>query len=200
MNESLSQQETPLWEENSSGVTSRSRAIGLLLAPGNAKPETWWWVHGIERKELENNQILHGFFWLVAGGWQANQRSLTRRNGFLLPLVSNIKYVCMTFLNSLTLCRTDVAHGPAGGELRAGSRLTSYLVRMWTEVRNDWLIDWTVTVQKRGLAKGQLSSKIIMLVFFCCTLAGLAVRFLLAGLACGSVWLLADWPSSPLQA
>lgn len=33
-----------------------------------------------------------------------------------------------------------------------------------------------------------------------CTLAGLAVRFFLAGLACGSVWLLADWPPSPLQA
>lgn len=33
-----------------------------------------------------------------------------------------------------------------------------------------------------------------------CTLAGLDVRFLLAGLASGSAWLRAAWPPSPLQA
>lgn len=35
---------------------------------------------------------------------------------------------------------------------------------------------------------------------FDCTLAGLDVRFLFAGLACGSVWLTGAWAPSPLQA
>lgn len=87
---------------------------------------------------------------------------------------------------------------PAGHLLLTGTVCRRLCDTLRNRQKNDMQARFTPPVQQT--ASILMMIIIMIIISLHCTLAGLDVRFLLAGLASGSVWLRAAWPPSPLQA